>query len=1341
MKRWFVNNLPLLTLLITLGVIVAKNFNPHTAIAGWDNFSVSLSTSTNLVRTIFSSWRSYRGLGAPSDSEVVDVFRQVFYFALSWLPTQFADQAYIFSTLIVGVTGLYFLSRFITKKTSTPNNINSNMAALISSLIFLFSLNTIGTYFFPMPMYIARFAFFPWIIYLFMSYLQESTVTNLLRFAIVSFLASSSYLTATVFVTLSIILGVISLLNIHQFKKLLILGFIIILTNSFWLLPFGNYTLHKSKLIPLSSVFTIVNENQLNESPKDFDWPYLLTMYPNFLHIDAAINPQTNISISLHPEINKINPYQNNSWPIYSLVILGTIGSVFAVFSKKTPWARFIPISLVISLFMLRKEYPPVGYIYDLLGEKIPYFKVLFRFGDTKFNYLLALISGLGIGIGISQILSFSRSKIYRTIVVIPFIVITFFTFRQFNYILNGQFISNFVQVNIPPAYFNIAHYINQDPSQGRVIHLPYDRLSYFKSHSWGYFGSTFMAFILDKPLFDRAFAPASPVNDSIDLKLIELAQNFRNLKDLDAKTERIVQLSHLLAITNTRYLIYDQTVTINNVAGNITLWGEFMQDDYAALIEAAAQAGALNLVHNYTVDVSSPNNTITLYQTASPSLDTQTISKAQPLELSQENVLDLSLSQNNIIYQTKSSDNTFYPFHQTSNIFKNMSQSLESSLSLPIQPGRVSVNPPSTHDTYNFQIYAYQNESTLFINLKNIPYPFPTSSQSASYTMQIPLIQVEPYISSSTKLTNFTTDWHTFPFDEISSLRLSVDKTVIPLPANLTTTPQYITTITTGATPFELSLIVPDRVTQLSNLDFKYTEDPNCFKDKSYDYAHDLLKNVSDLKLSTKNGTSCIIRTLPIKTSNPYVEIKLNYELTASNEQINTQFNSPSIYQQQLLNYVDKMPTANYFTACLVDPSSGQCLNNHNTFNATNRSLTLANSSFAESPPEILISLPTIGTQSANLTLGNMTLSSYKTIVQSTVDLDLTIPPAQLTDPVNTITLPKSLSTGSYYFNPQIDAFRTYNESCKQDNSYRTTKHLLPNTTIAYTHNCYSGLYTTLPFDSSHFYLWQTSYHLFSGKYPSFILSSPNNLYLQKYLSWDQGYPNILGSRNLQLASPTLSTSNNYLDYIEDKLKHSPYESTSTYYYPQPGLETEPRLFTITQNSQNQGLLGLNEFNIMELPTSWENLRIDSTHANNTKFNENVKVSSIIPILPSFWQINLQSLDSSPSTQDTFLHFSQAYDDQWELYRTDNPLLAILGFGKVARDHVRVNGLTNGWIFPTSHNEAETITYFALYTPERLAITGWIITLTTMVSLMIYTFVEIKLKRARNRELTLPNT
>jgi hypothetical protein len=80
--------------------------------------------------------------------------------------------------------------------------------------------------------------------------------------------------------------------------------------------------------------------------------------------------------------------------------------------------------------------------------------------------------------------------------------------------------------------------------------------------------------------------------------------------------------------------------------------------------------------------------------------------------------------------------------------------------------------------------------------------------------------------------------------------VRLSIDKTIIPLPVDLTTSPQYLATVTTEAAPFQLSVNVPDKSTHLSNSEFEYTDEPNCFQDQ-YGYAYNLEKNSNNKPLN----------------------------------------------------------------------------------------------------------------------------------------------------------------------------------------------------------------------------------------------------------------------------------------------------------------------------------------------------------------------------------------------------------------------------------------------------------------------------------------------------------
>ena len=79
---------------------------------GWDNYSSYFNLPTNIFRTLFASWRESRGLGVPSDAEVTDIFRQLWYWGAHFLvPETMLDQIYYLMALWLGVLGMYFLGK------------------------------------------------------------------------------------------------------------------------------------------------------------------------------------------------------------------------------------------------------------------------------------------------------------------------------------------------------------------------------------------------------------------------------------------------------------------------------------------------------------------------------------------------------------------------------------------------------------------------------------------------------------------------------------------------------------------------------------------------------------------------------------------------------------------------------------------------------------------------------------------------------------------------------------------------------------------------------------------------------------------------------------------------------------------------------------------------------------------------------------------------------------------------------------------------------------------------------------------------------------------------------
>ena len=80
---------PLLCLLVIILFIIAlTSIRPGYALLGWDNYSSYLNPPLNISRMFFDSWRSFRGLGVPSDSEVTDVFRQLLFLVFAPIISQ-----------------------------------------------------------------------------------------------------------------------------------------------------------------------------------------------------------------------------------------------------------------------------------------------------------------------------------------------------------------------------------------------------------------------------------------------------------------------------------------------------------------------------------------------------------------------------------------------------------------------------------------------------------------------------------------------------------------------------------------------------------------------------------------------------------------------------------------------------------------------------------------------------------------------------------------------------------------------------------------------------------------------------------------------------------------------------------------------------------------------------------------------------------------------------------------------------------------------------------------------------------------------------------------------------
>lgn len=1325
MKRKFAQNWGLLILVSLWLVITYQSIKPSLFVMGWDNFSTNLNLSINLPRTLFATWRDYRGLGVASDSEVVDIVRQAITAVAATITNQeTASQIYPLLNLIIGVTGVYLLAKTCFKNIHLHPRIKET-AATTAGLAYLFNLNTLGVYHFPMPMFITRFGYLPWIALTFIKLIQQKQPSRkiLILFVAITFLATPSYLTATLFITTILLLLVIGVslpkYILTSVKYLLVF----ILINSFWLLPFANYTKEKSRLLPQASTFIEVNEIQLNEAPDHFNWENILQLYPSFFYPEAT-KLTTNQPIHLHPLADILN--RSESQNLYSLLLwvfplLYISGALIILLqSKKYQYLGWVPLLLACSLILLRKEYPPTGLVYEWLGNHLPFFKVIFRFGDTKFNNLVAL--GGSLSAAATTLFALEHIKhllkkplLYRTATISLGLILILTLAYPFQWFFQGKLISPLMYNRIPKAYQEIATAINQDPDYVRVLHLPFDAESYWRPYSWGYFGSTFLAFMLDKPLLERTFEPASRENDQVNQTLNELIVNSRNLGSEKALEERADLLEQLLIKTNTKYVILDGTINPVMKARSTKFWGHFPIADTHRLLEKLHEKKLLSLEKNYNLNAF---GTISLYKLTTLPDQNNTPKEAAVVNNNQQNLLAPPLLKSPHTFQNPKieASGLFYPFYEPQAKLEAKSDYFLLHLPNVTNASVAKIAPTQTQSKQTFSIWVRETDSELVVNINHQPYPFPSATETTSVRFakkQLPLT----FPAQTPR--SFAADWHTLKLNGIGNLRLNVGGVTLPLPTKLLSTPQYLATVLTNQNPLTIHLLVPEGTKPIRPEEFTFTENPNCFNDAIEGYAKNLTVDSQDsLTLSTTNGTSCMTAPLTVPTPNAHVEVNFAFQHQADHNPGKIYFTSPATYHQTILETIESFSSLKYFTACIITPGS-YCLNNHTTINATNpKAITIPAVSLTNTSPQLFITLPTINYQTNHLSLRNISYTTFTPIESATINVNQNVQEeVALTTPLTLLTLPKILSSESYYFNPNTDALRVFNQPCTGNNQYHTIKSLTTKT-IWYTNNCSSGGYVFLPFNSDNAYLWQVTYNLASGKFPKFSLQSAKNIYKNQYLSLNQGYPNLPGFKFLQTALPFWWTPSQTSQEVIRRFETGIPSSTYTYLYPRAGLnEDSIQAFTLTQNSQNQGIFTVSDFNVLELPPTWVNLSLESA---NSKLEFAKATITTYRIVPSLWKITLQPI--TDDSQPVLLPFSQAYDSQWHLFRTASWLDTLLNLHRSTADHVKVNGFTNGWIIPSEEqttNNSQPTTFYAFYIPERLSLLGWLITFATTAVLL----------------------
>lgn len=1310
LKQQIVSHPGLCLLVILLGWITIVTLKPGFYLLGWDNYSSYFNLPTNIFRTLFATWLDYRGLGVPSDAEVTDIFRQIFYWLMHFfLPEQLLDQTYYLMALWVGVIGMYALSRQLLKDFFFPSGEvdkrHADLFGLLVAFFYLFNLNTLSVFYSPIIPFTNRFYGLPLLLFVFMLWKNSGNRRYLWALVITTIITSGSYITPTVMIT-SFMAIFIFLLSKLDIKKAILTSVAFLALNAFWVLPFLNYTIQKSAIIPLARTFVEINESTLNKQADAFALDKQIVLFPSFLELKfRSLSDQ---SFPIHPLLTEFTQSPVR-FLLYLFPLFYILGMMIMFFkwrsNRSTLW---IPAWILLFMFLSLKEFGPSGFIYKWLEDQIPLFGVLFRISDTKFHAYISLAGSIAAAYAVTWIFLWFRHR-GRLVVGTLLVIVAISYGYMFRSYVSGNLIGFFAYAQVPSAYKEIAQTINVAPGYGRVLHLPMDKWhSYWRSFSWGYVGSAFFNFLLDKPYVDKTFEPGSFENSILHASVESLIDAFYRTNDPAYKRGLAENFLHLLQNTGIQYVLVDGSISssidVRNVIFDAKQWyvqGKDMLDYLADNQIGVMKKGTYNVpldslvkdyqslyptrvLHPSTLSLQDAN--LTLYEITRPQPVVHTISSTYNIDPGITNLLEnISGFQSSLPIQNPSAPAAFVPFIQENNQVSRSENSFTISYHNPNSEARryQIATTPVDRDSYLIDVSARVDNGKLNLTFAHRYYPEVNGQKFANTIGSLSLPLPTGNLTSGPQGT-IISDWSEEKLANLVDVyRLQLNDVFIPLPSNINSQDKYIASYMLHEKVIKATLFskTSDQTFDLSG--FTPTTSPSCFGPPATAYAGDVHLSTNGLELAASSGSACAVTTaqLPVELQGKKLYGELGLKLQADD---------------------DTIAGMSQLYICLREGSISDCLNGHRNLRIkrgeTEYRLPLRNllSSYGSFGLDLGIVNPSHSPQS-------VTTSDIRTYLYTALGdpqelgFAASYPPetVEVSGPL-ALTIPKAVSAYSFLGKPENESWYMPFDNCRGDvPQERIVNFDGKNTIFSYMRNCSFHLAQWVNYASDRPYLFAFEYWLGSGQQPSIVLGRSGDNYFFERASLYQGYPNLPGMS--RFVDPG-QVSN--FGQIQGLLQGINLTSASRFIGPLYYSDSAPAdaAIHLFQDTANTGLVGVRAFDMFEYPAAWRLLTLTPAGAATTYASSESELPSQM-ILPSLWRVTGPLPDGA-------IMFNRGFDAQWGIY--DN-LLGVL-VGKSLAPAYKCAGYAN--CFDLKGQQVKATSYYIFYTPERLSLLGWLVTL-----------------------------
>jgi hypothetical protein len=292
LKNIFLGHWPVLILVLIWLWLVVVNFRGDAWLSGWDNLHPEFNFSLNIERTLQAAWQEYRGLGhADGMAQAADLTRQLLLSVVDLvIPTQHLRYVWWGLMLLSGPLGAYVLATYVGKR-KTDRAITP-WPGLVAGAYYLLNIAMVQYFFTPFEPFLSFYGFLPWLLWAVVGYLDTGKRARLGTLALVLVLATSAFLVQTLFIVFVMIVGLFvteALLRqgMKGLRRAVVAGGLIVVVNSFWLLPAGYFALTQAEVVAESK------GNRISTG----DMQYLNRAFGGFEEVISLYGFQWNIRI------------------------------------------------------------------------------------------------------------------------------------------------------------------------------------------------------------------------------------------------------------------------------------------------------------------------------------------------------------------------------------------------------------------------------------------------------------------------------------------------------------------------------------------------------------------------------------------------------------------------------------------------------------------------------------------------------------------------------------------------------------------------------------------------------------------------------------------------------------------------------------------------------------------------------------------------------------------------------------------------------------------------------------------------------------------------------------